>query len=61
MDVAEATRNAFSKQVSTKYATVIVEITERLFKKAVPIHFVSSLYVLAMLTRGPDDALVSLS
>ena len=41
VNVAEQTWNAFSKQVSSNLQQSVVEITERLFKKAVPIHFVN--------------------
>ena len=41
MNIAEPTWNAFSKQLSNSVQQSFVEITERLFKKAVPIHFVN--------------------
>ena len=41
VNVAEPTWNIFSKQVSSSVQQSFVEITERLFKKAVPINFVN--------------------
>ena len=41
VNVAEPTWNAFSKQVSDSVQQSLVEITEKLFKMAVPIHFVN--------------------
>ena len=41
VNVVESTRNAFSKQVISSMQQSVDEITERLFKKAVPIHFVN--------------------
>ena len=41
VNVAEPTWKTFSKQVSNSVQQSFVEITERLFKKAVPIHFVN--------------------
>ena len=41
VNVAEQTWNTFSKQVTNSVQQSFVEITERLFKKAVPIHFVN--------------------
>ena len=39
--VAEPTWNAFFKQVNNSVQQSFVEITDRLFKKAMPIHFVN--------------------
>ena len=41
VNVAEPSWNTFSEQVSNSVQQSFVEITERLFKKAVPIHFVN--------------------
>ena len=46
VNVVESTRNAFSKQVISSMQQSVDEITERLFKKAVPIHFVISLKII---------------
>ena len=43
VNVAEPTLNAFSKQVGSSMQQAVVEITERLFKRAVLIHFVNYL------------------
>ena len=41
VNVAEPTWNAFTKQVISSAQQSFVEITESLFKKAVPVHFVN--------------------
>ena len=41
VNVAEPIWNAFSKQASNSVQQLFVEITERLFKKAVPIHLMN--------------------
>ena len=41
VNVAEPTWNDFSKQVNSIVQQPFVEITERLFKKVVPIHFIN--------------------
>ena len=41
VNVADPSWNAFSKQVCKRVQQAFVEIAERLFKKAVPIHFVN--------------------
>ena len=41
VNVAEPIWNAFSKQVSNSVQQSFVEITDRLFKKAVPINFIN--------------------
>ena len=43
VNLADSSWNTFSKQMSNSMHQTFVEITERLFKKAVPIHFVNYL------------------